>query len=163
MTARVPDIGDTFDVITAWHMPPHLHGGEPIIDTHGYRVTGWFKPARVFTVTPDGEASLPESPEFAAMPTSVRAILAQYPPRAVGPGHMPLRFCRRDEAVFVGGAGVGGTIVRVRDIDGPAWTEASPRNTRTIEIRSRDRVAWSEDALADAREIAELLAGKPLD
>jgi hypothetical protein len=75
---------------------------------------------------------------------------------------MPLRFCLRDEAVFVSGAGVGGTIVRVRDIDGPAWTEAGHRNTRTIQVTSRGRVSWSEDALADAREHAELIAGEVL-
>jgi hypothetical protein len=162
MASEAPDIGDTFDVTEIWHMPLHLHGGKPITDEHGYRVTSWLKPARVFAVTPDGEASLPESPEYAAMPAGVRAIMAQYPPRAVGPGHMPLRFCLRDEAVFVGGAGVGGTIVRVRDIDGPAWTEAGPRNTRTIEVRSRGRVSWSADALADERRMAEILAGEPL-
>jgi hypothetical protein len=158
----VPDVGDTFDVIETWHMPPHLNGGKPIVQTHGYRVTCWLKPARVFAVTPGGEVSLPESAEHAAMPLEIRALMAQYPPRAAGPGHMPLMFCCRDEAVFVEGAGVAGQMVRVRDIDGPAWTEAGPRNTRTLQVASRGRVSWSEEMIDDARRTAEMLAGERL-
>jgi len=158
---RAPDVGDTFDVTETWHMPPHLNDGKPIVTVHGYRVTGWLKPARVFAVTPAGEASLPGVPD-PELPPEVEAVLAQFPPRDAGPDHLPLRFCTRDEAVYVTGYGVSGTIVRVRDIDGPAWT-APGRTTRTMQVASRGQVSWPAADIAEAREHANLLAGRQLN
>lgn len=69
---EVPDIGDTFDY-----------------DGHGFRVSGWLKPA----------------------PRRGHAT------RDVGPDACPLMFCTRDEAVYVTASGVCVVIRRVADVE----------------------------------------------
>ncbi len=130
----VPDVGDYFTVTDR-------------LGTHDYRVISWLKPSRAFTVTPDGVASLPGRDWGDLAPEAIKIleqVTAQFPPRGVGEPNMPLSFCHREEAIFIGGAGVGGTIQRVRD------------------VVVKGQVPWSEELLADARQHAELLAGERL-
>jgi hypothetical protein len=57
---------------------------------------------------------------------------------------VPLSFCRREEAVYIGGTGICGVIAYIRDV---ALT---------------GRVNWPEERLAEAREHAERFAGERL-
>jgi hypothetical protein len=154
--AYVPDIGETF----AHCMHQRARFGGDIIDwlppgetcpwqsSDTYRVDAWLCPSRVFTVTPDGTASeypeqdLSDFPEPVAQ--HIREMRGQVIPRGVGTDHLPLRFCRREEATHVSGYGVSGVIV-------PA-----------AGLQLTGRVSWSEETIAEERESANRLAGHSL-
>lgn len=129
---RVPDIGETFK---------HISFGR----TYGYRVTSWLMPLRVFEVSPEGVARDTSRREPVSEIEFIAAkISAQFPPRGFTKDNIPLRFCLRQEATHVGGTGVGGIILPVRDIivDGV--------------------VPWPEEHLAEQRRLAVKVAGQCL-
>lgn len=114
----IPDIGDTFTV--AGIMAPEH-----------YVVTSYFKR----WVRP---------PVAEHLRDLVEEMDRKYPPAGHGPDNVPLVFCRREEAEYVGGRGVAGRIMRIEDVhvDG--------------------RVGWSEEHLAEERQMVELAAGERL-
>lgn len=119
--AGVPDVGDTFTYCDKF-------GGE-----HGYRVTCWLRRRPPRTPHPDP-----------AVEEMIQELARRYPPRGHGPDRVPLVFCRREEAEYVGGAGVAGIIVRVSD------------------VRVTGRVNWLPEHIADERRMANLQAGESL-
>jgi hypothetical protein len=141
---QAPDIGDTFTVVTTWQyrkwqwLPFPRHTRRVVTDEHSYRVTGWLRRR-----SPRPEPATPEE-------IFVRSILDEAlakegtDRRGHGPDNLPLEFCLRDEAEYVGGYGVGGTIRRVADV--------------TV----TGRVSWTEEHIAEQREHAVALAGEPL-
>lgn len=120
LAGQVPDIGDTFT---------HTVLGQ----TGRYRVAAWLRrrPPRA----PDPDPRMEEL---------LRDLETRYPRRGAGPDNVPLEFCRRWEAEYVEGHGVGGVIVRVAD------------------VRVTGRVQWSKDLLDGERKHAELIAGEPV-
>jgi hypothetical protein len=148
MTSRqVPDVGDTFTVVKTWEyrkwqwLPFPWYARRVIRDESSYRVTGWLRRRQPRSVpAPATEAE-----------AAVQRIMAQLrdegqipPPRGFGPDDVPLEHCLREEAEYVSGYGVAGTIQRVADV--------------TV----TGRVSWSEEHIAEARELAVVLAGEPL-
>jgi hypothetical protein len=141
---QVPDIGDTFTVVTTWQyrkwqwLPFPRYARRVVTDEHSYRVTGWLRRR-----SPRPEPTTPEE-------IFVRSILDQalaeegVKRQGHGPDNLPLEFCLRDQAEYVGGYGVGGTIQRVADV--------------TV----TGRVSWPEEHIAEQRERAVALAGEPL-
>lgn len=145
MADTVPDIGDTFTVTReyryrTWQWRPFPWYREHVItDVHKYRVSSWLRRRRPPPV-PDDEMSRLVS----EMLVEIRRKDPSLAPRGTGPDSVPLEFCLREQAEYVGGSGVAGTIQRVRDI--------------TVD----GRVSWSEQQLADERQRAISLAGEPL-
>lgn len=113
----VPDIGDLFTY-----------------DGRGYRVTGWLK-----------RMARPEPPAWDRSPHKDRLddILYESQQR-LGPDRERLMFCVREEAEYVGGAGVAGCIARVAD------------------VVVTGRVDWSEKELDHVRHEAACLVGRPV-
>jgi hypothetical protein len=145
MSAYVPDVGETFTVTRViryrrwqwWPFPWYRQ--RELTDTHKYRVTGWLRRRSLRPEPTDEQSRL------------VREILDELiadgsldGPRGVGPDNVPLEFCRREDAEYVSGYGVAGTIARVADVvvDGV--------------------VSRSAEYLEDERRHAERLAGEPL-
>jgi hypothetical protein len=128
MSAYVPDVCETFQHCMCY---PRGEGKCRYPGSCGFRVTGWLKPSRVFSVTPGGVASLPDRDWGDLDPVAIRILeetTAQFPPRGAGPDNLPLTWCTREEAVFVSGYGVCGVIVHIRDVvvDGTVANRWSP-------------------------------------
>jgi hypothetical protein len=141
----VPDVGERFMVTETWEwrrwqLTPfpwyrkHVH-----IEESTYRVTSWLR-RRQPRPEPQDERS-----------QMVREILDGMiadglieGPRGAGPDRVPLEWCHREEAEYVEGAGVAGTIERVQD------------------LRLIGQVSWPERLIASERALAEERAGKPL-
>lgn len=144
--SAVPDIGDTFTVTKTWRFrqwrwrPFPWYAKRAIHETHSYRVTGWMR-RRAPRPQPAGEHE-----RLARQ--MIDELLAEggleAGGRKFGPDQVPMEHCRREEAEYVSGYGVGGTIVRVRDVvvDG--------------------RVPWDEATLQEGRDRANFLAGEPM-
>jgi hypothetical protein len=140
MTA-VPDIGETFTVTKTWTFrqwrwrPFPWYAVRVITDEHSYRVTGWMR-RRPIRQRPDEVRQM------------IDYLLAEggleVGGRKFGPDQVPMEHCRRDEAEYVSGYGVAGTIVRVSDVvvDG--------------------RVSWDETSIQEGRDLANALAGEPM-
>ncbi len=141
----VPDVGDTFTVTTvvlyrSWQwLPFPWKRKRELRQVHSYRVDGWLcrRP--------------PRPPARTEQERITREILAEliaedpsYGPRGFGPDKVPLNSCRPEEAEYVSGYGVAGTIVRVSD------------------VIVTGRVSWPDDVLASEREHALRMAGEPL-
>ena len=145
MAGTVPDVGDTFTETHTWRVrrwrwqPRWLHWpSRQFSDTHSYRVTGWLKRWDRTPIDP----GLSER-ERGRLEELRRHLDGQgLGPQGYGPDNVPLVFCARDEAEYVCGAGVGGTIARVTDI--------------TV----TGRAGWDSEALAAARQHAQLLIGE---
>jgi hypothetical protein len=65
-------------------------------------------------------------------------------PRVFGPDQVPLEWCHRQEAEYVGGVGVASTFQRICD------------------VQVTGRVDWPERLFVQEREDANALAGEPL-
>jgi hypothetical protein len=112
-----PDIGDLFE------LPGDLPGSPP----RAYRVDCWLKKAP------------PPAPVPAWLADVVDTASGMH-----GPDKCRLMFCTREEAEYVSGSGICGTIQRVSDI--------------TV----TGRVRWSEESIEDQRSFANTLAGERL-
>jgi hypothetical protein len=141
----VPDVGERFTVTKTWEwrrwqLTPfpwyrrHVHAEE-----HTYRVTSWMRRRQPRPEPQDEQSRL------------VREILDQLMaeekiegPRGHGPDRVPLEWCYREEAEYVCGYGVAGTIERVQD------------------LRLIGRVSWAERLIDNERAHANALAGEPL-
>lgn len=145
MADVVPDIGDTFTVTREYRyrkwqwLPVPWYREHVITDVHKYRVSSWLRRRRPPPVPQDEQSRL-----VSEMLVELRRKDPSLAPRGTGPDSVPLEFCLRGQAEYVGGSGVAGTIQRVRDI--------------TVD----GRVPWSEELLADARRHAIALAGEAL-
>lgn len=141
----IPDVGDTFTVVKTWEyrrwqwLPFPWRYKRVIPDEQHYRVSGWL---RRRTPPP------PPADEHEAL---VRQMIAEMladgrieSPRGTGPDNVPLEFCHREEAEYVCGTGVAGTIQRVSDV--------------TV----TGRVNWPEETFEEERRHADMFAGEPL-
>lgn len=145
MAETVPDVGDTFTETRTWRVrrwrcqPRWLRWpSRQFSDTHSYRVTAWLKRWE----RPPIDPNLTER-EHELLEGLRRHLDSQgLGPQGYGPDNVPLVFCSRDEAEYVSGAGVAGTIARVTDI--------------TV----TGRVDWESKALDAARDHAHLLIGE---
>lgn len=142
---NVPDIGDTFDVTYtrrikwSWRRPfkkPWTYSR-----TDGYRVSAWLKP---YVAPPLDPAADHQTLMVIQILQELRDEGKIPPPRGFGPDNIPLVFCTWDEAVYISGSGIAGTIQRVSDI--------------TI----TGRVPWSDEFIQSARDHANMLAGERL-
>lgn len=141
----VPDIGERFTVTRTWAYrrwqwaPFPWYRRRVIAETSSYRVDGWMCRRR------------PRLGPFDERTTLTREIIDEMvadgrmdAPRALGPDNVPLEFCRREEAEYVSGRGVAGTIQRVADV--------------TV----TGRVSWPEELIQNGRDHANRMAGEPL-
>lgn len=145
MDAYVPDIGETFTVTRTWEYrrwqwkPFPWYSRLVIEDTSSYRVTSWMRRR-----SPRPE---PRTEEEAFIRQMIDDMIAEgklSTPRGFGPDQVPLEHCLREEAEYVSGYGVGGTIQRVTDV--------------TV----TGRVSWDEKTIQEHRDLAIALAGEPL-
>jgi hypothetical protein len=141
----IPDVGDVFTVTDAWTYrrwqwaPFPRYRRRVYTETHHYRVTGWMR-RRLPRPEPRDERE-------ALTRQIIDEMLADgrlEPQRGAGPDRVPLEWCHREEAEYVEGAGVGGTIQRVADV--------------TV----TGRVSWDEKTIQEYRDHADSLAGEPL-
>jgi hypothetical protein len=141
----VPDVGETFTTTHTWEYRRwqwtpfpwyrrHVH-----TEVHSYRVTGWMRRRPPRPAPRDEQQAL-----LREMFDQMIADGRMEGPRGFGPDQVPLEFCHREEAEYVGGAGVAGTIERLSDI------------TLT------GRVSWDEKTIQEERDFANRLAGEPL-
>lgn len=141
----VPDIGERFTVTRIWAYrkwrwtPFPWYRRRVITETSSYRVDGWMRRRR------------PRLGPFDERTTLTREIIDEMvadgrmdAPRGLGPDNVPLEFCRREDAEYVNGYGVAGTIQRVADV--------------TV----TGRVAWPEELIQNGRDRANRMAGEPL-
>jgi hypothetical protein len=141
----VPDIGDTFTVTKVWEWrrwqltPFPWHRRHVHVEEHSYRVSAWMRRRQPRPEPQDEQSRM------------VREIIAEMMadgriegPRGLGPDRVPLEFCHREEAEYVEGVGVAGTIVRVSD------------------VAVTGRVSWDEETIQYYRDFADDLAGEPL-
>jgi hypothetical protein len=142
----IPDVGDTFTVTRElftyrkWQWLPFPWWRKRVFtDTHSYRVNGWLKrrPPRPAPRT-EQERVTREIYDKLIADGSIS------PPRGFGPDKVPLDCCTREEAEYVSGYGVAGTIVRVAD------------------VQVTGKVDWPADVLEDERRRANRMAGEPL-
>lgn len=133
----VPDVCDRVWYQMRWDDKPR-----------SWRVTSWLKPLRVFTVTPEGEASLPDRWADVDLPEHAKRMLAevhaQFPPRAVGTHNLPLVNCSREEAYFVSIVEACGMIVHVNE----------------VEIHGSLEGIWSPELIESARHSAQVMIGE---
>lgn len=141
----VPDIGETFTVTRTWKyrkwrwLPfpwnrKHVH-----TETDSYRVDGWMRRR-----PPRPEPSDEQSALTRQIIDDLIAEGKMDPPRGAGPDRVPLDFCHREEAEYVSGCGVAGTIQRVTDVT----------------VTGRVRV--DEALIQNGRDRANRMAGEPL-
>lgn len=141
----IPDVGDTFTVTKVWEWrrwqltPFPWYRRHVRTEESSYRVVSWMRRRQPRPEPQDEQA------QFA------REIIAEMiaegrieGPRCFGPDRVPLEWCRREEAEYVSGAGVDGTIQRVSDV--------------TV----TGRVSWDEETIQYHRNSANKLAGEPL-
>jgi hypothetical protein len=140
----VPDIGETFEITRTWPYrrwqwtPFPWHRLRVYSETHRYRVQSWLR--RRSPLLP------PASEEEALVRQFLDQALAEegLERRWHGPDNVPLEWCYREEAEYVIGYGVAGTIQRVADV--------------TV----TGRVSWDEKTIQEHRDFANQLAGEPL-
>lgn len=141
----IPDVGDTFTVTATWTYrrwqwaPFPWHRRRVITDTASYRVESWMRRRQ-----PRPEPATEEAAFIRQMIDEMIADGRMEGPRGFGPDRVPLEWCLREDAEYVSGYGVAGTIQRIADI--------------TV----TGRVSWDESTIAYHREHAIALAGEPL-
>jgi hypothetical protein len=141
----IPDVGDTFTVTDAWEcrrwqwLPFPRCRTRVITEEHSYRVESWLRRR-----PPRGEPRTAQEAILWEMLDEMTAADGIDGPRGAGPDRVPLEWCHREEAEYVSGVGVGGTIQRVADV--------------TV----TGRVGWDEKTLRQHRDFADSLAGEPL-
>lgn len=142
----IPDVGDTFEVTRTWEYRRwqwapfpwnRLHVSSA---THSYRVDAWMRRRPVLPVHYEDEGRQRIHEMFAEMIADGRIDM----PRGFGPDNVPLEWCRREDAEYVSGVGVAGTIQRIADV--------------TV----TGRVSWDEKTIQADRDFANSLAGEPL-
>lgn len=98
-----------------------------------YHVDAWLRRA---------PAPAPRPTVENATAAAIVAHLLDTTQQECGPDRVRLEFCTRAEAEYVAGRGVGGCIARVGDIEVTGMVD------------------WRPEHLADARQLAERLAGE---